>query len=178
MDQEAEGGVSQFRPLRKEDAKTFAEAFAAIGWSKPASGFEKYFEEQTRGLRWVQVVEWEGTLAGYVTVAWSASDRVLRDSGIPEIMDLNVLPQFRKRGLGSALMASAEAEASRRSSSVGLRVGLHSGYGAAQRIYVRRGYVPDGTGAVIEGEVVPEGSSVRLDDDITLRMTRDLPAPD
>ena len=27
-----------------------------------------------------------------------------------------------------------------------LGVGLHSGYGSAQRMYVKRGYIPDGSG--------------------------------
>ena len=32
------------------------------------------------------------------------------------------------------------------SDKVTLGVGLHSGYGPAQRLYIKRGYIPDGTG--------------------------------
>ena len=39
-----------------------------------------------------------------------------------------------------------EALAAETSDTVCLGVGLHSGYGAAQRMYVLRGYVPDGSG--------------------------------
>ena len=75
---------------------------------------------------------------------------------------------------GSALMDEAEADARRTSDVVGLRVGLHSGYEAAQRLYVRRGYLPDGAGAILDGRSVSEGAQIRLDDDVTLRMTKRL----
>ena len=61
-----------------------------------------------------------------------------------------------------------------RSGVVGLGVGLHAGYGSAQRLYVRRGYVPDGAGVVIDGRSVPEGSEIKLDDSPVLRMTKEL----
>ncbi len=44
-----------------------------------------------------------------------------------------------------------EALAAETSDTVCLGVGLHSGYGAAQRMYVLRGYVPDGSGVWYEG---------------------------
>lgn len=45
------------------------------------------------------------------------------------------------------------AQAAETSDTVCLGVGLHSGYGAAQRMYVLRGYVPDGSGVWYEGRV-------------------------
>lgn len=42
-------------------------------------------------------------------------------------------------------MDAVEALAAVTSDTVCLGVGLHSGYGAAQRMYVLRGYVPDGS---------------------------------
>ncbi|WP_417419328.1 hypothetical protein [Hominenteromicrobium sp.] len=47
--------------------------------------------------------------------------------------------------------SSVEALAAETSDTVCLGVGLHSGYGAAQRMYVLRGYVPDGSGVWYEG---------------------------
>jgi GNAT superfamily N-acetyltransferase len=132
--------------------------------------------DQETGLRSVYVAICEGQLAGYVTVLWTADDPAFRELGIPEISDLRVHPGFRRRGIGSALMDRAETEAASRFDRVGLNVGLHSGYGGAQRLYVRRGYLPDGSGVVLEGEVVSEGATIRLDDNpiVTLRMTKDL----
>lgn len=162
----------ELRPLRLEDAETLSEAFSSIGWSKPPCTFRGYLHEQSQGIRWVGVADVGGRAAGYVTLVWVASDPGLRSLGIPEIMDLNVLPEFRRRGLGAALLDAAEAEASNRGPRVGLRMGLHAGYGAAQRLYVRRGYMPDGAGALRGTDAVAEGASVRLDDDLTLRMIK------
>jgi hypothetical protein len=56
----------------------------------------------------------------------------------------------------------------------GLGVGLYSDYGAAQRIYVRRGYLPDGRGMMYDNLPVEPGASIPIDDDATLMFTREL----
>lgn len=164
------------RSLSFQDTERLSETFRAIGWSKPAAVFQQYLEEEARGARWTRVAEWTRELAGYVTIAWKPTDSEFARREIPEIMDLNVLPRFRNRGIGGALLEEAELEVSKRSSVVGIRVGLHSGYGAAQRLYVQRGYVPDGAGVVVGGLIPSEGAVIRLDDEATLRMIKRLPA--
>ena len=153
----------RLRPLKPSDSDTLDDHAHAL-------------EEQAAGRRWVCVAEWSGQVAGHVSLLWEAHDSVLGAEGIPEIYDLKVFPLFRRRGIGSALLDELEAYASTRSKRVGLNVGLHSGYGPAQRLYVRRGYVPDGSGAVIEGVTVPEGATIRFDDQpiVTLRMKKSL----
>ena len=37
---------------------------------------------------------------------------------------------------------------------VSLAVGLHTGYGQAQRLYIKRGYIPDGTGVWYQGQTL------------------------
>ena len=54
--------------------------------------------------------------------------------------------RFQRRGIGSRLLEAAEKAAASSGSAVTLGVGLHSGYGPAQRLYVKRGYIPDGSG--------------------------------
>lgn len=166
--------VPALRPMRVADAGPLSRAFREIGWSKPEATFEGYVAEQSEGLRFTQVVVVDGEPAGYVTLVWASADPVFAAADVPEIVDLNVLPHARGRGFGSMLVAAAEQEAWSRSSVVGLRVGLHPGYGAAQRLYARRGYVPDGRGVVVDGEPVAEGAEVVLDDDANLRMTKRL----
>ena len=156
------------RPLEPSDSEPF---------DKSAEAVALYLEEHASKLRWVCVAEWRGDAAGHVTLLWEAADCVLRADGIPEVYDLKVIAPFRGRGIGSALLDAVEAHASTRSESIGLNVGLHSGYGAAQRLYVRRGYIPDGSGLVIDGVTVEEGATVRLMDDDqgpALRMTKRL----
>jgi len=168
------GSVVEMRPLEEADATAFEEAFAEMGWSKPAAQFIRYFREQEAGCRTVLVAEWEGTVAGYVTILWESMDPIFSSRDIPEIKDFNVLRKCRRMGIGSALMDAAEAIVAERSPVVGLGVGLHPGYGSAQRLYVQRGYVPDGAGVVVDGNAVPEGSEIRLDDGPMLRMTKQL----
>lgn len=168
------GSPVEMRALEEADATAFAEAFAEMGWNKPATQFSRYLREQKAGRRTVLVAECEGTVAGYVTILWESSDPVFRSPGIPEINDLNVLLKCRRKGIGSALMDVAEAVVAGRSPVVGLGVGLHPGYASAQRLYVRRGYVPDGAGVVVDGRSVPEGSEIKLDDSPMLRMTKEL----
>lgn len=164
----------KLRPLQSSDAHSFEAAFRAIGWSKPAALFERYLGEQADGQRWVRVAVVAGEVAGYVTVLWESGDPELKRRGIPEIVDLNVLPDHREQGIGNALMDAGEAEVAGRAPRVGLRVGLHSGYGAAQRLYVARGYEPDGRGTSRGGEVVAEGAMVPLDDETTLTLILEL----
>ncbi|NNF15043.1 MAG: GNAT family N-acetyltransferase [Gemmatimonadetes bacterium] len=162
------------RPLQPSDPQSLEAAFQAIGWSKPAALFERYLREQADGERWVRVAVVAGEVGGYVTVVWESGDPELKRRGIPEIMDLNVLPHHREQGTGTALMDAAEAEAAGHAPRVGLRVGLHSGYGHAQRLYVARGYLPDGRGASRGGEIVGEGAMVPLDDDTTITLILEL----
>ncbi|MEV6288167.1 GNAT family N-acetyltransferase [Kribbella sp. NPDC051770] len=84
------------------------------------------------------------------------------------------MPAYRRRGIGSSLMDAAEALVAERSAVVGLGVGLYADYGTAQRMYVRRGYVPDGRGVIYDHRQVPPGELVRLDDDAVLMFTKTL----
>ncbi len=45
-----------------------------------------------------------------------------------------------------AQIITDEEIASQYSDTVYLGVGVHNGYGSAQRMYIKRGYIPDGTG--------------------------------
>ena len=94
------------------------------------------------------------------------------ESSIPEIQDLNVVEKFRRRGVATALMDEAEATAFSRGDEIGIGVGLHPGYGAAQRMYVRRGYLPDARPVTYDNRPVSEGDTVRLDDDLVLQLTK------
>lgn len=59
--------------------------------------------------------------------------------GLPEIVDFGVFQKCRRHGIGTKLMDTAEKIAGRYEDTVCLGVGLHQGYGSAQRMYVKRG---------------------------------------
>ena len=64
----------------------------------------------------------------------------------PELSDFNVFEPFQNQGIGNLLMEEAEKRVKHISDKVTLGVGLHSGYGPAQRLYIKRDYIPDGSG--------------------------------
>jgi GNAT superfamily N-acetyltransferase len=163
------------RPLAEPDVYTIAAAFAELGWpGKDTAQYRRYLAQQAAGERDVLVAEVGGDFAGYICVTWTSGYEPFRDAGTPEIQDFNVLAAYRRRGVGGALMDAAERLAATRSPVVGLGVGLYADYGSAQRMYARRGYIPDGRGIMYAGEPVPPGESVRVDDDACLFYTRDL----
>jgi GNAT superfamily N-acetyltransferase len=105
---------------------------------------------------------------------WRSAYLPFREAGIPELSDFNVLPQFRRQRVGTALMDAAESLVAARSSTAGLGVGLYADYAAAHLLYLKRGYLPDGRGIAYEFTPVAPGTTVRVDDDLTLMMTREL----
>jgi GNAT superfamily N-acetyltransferase len=161
------------RPLRDDDPVIISAALTALGWDKPVSQYERYVEQQRAGERSVLVATVDGEYAGYVTVWW-AEPRYEPFRGIPEVQDFNVLPKYRRRGIGSGLMDAAEALVAERSPVVAIAVGLYADYGSAQRMYVRRGYIPDGKGIMYDNQPVPPGEMLRNDDDATLQFTKTL----
>ena len=116
--------------------------------------------------------------AGYVTVNWRPAYAGFADLNIPEIQDLNVLTTYRRKGIASRLLDRAEGEAARRSGAVGIGVGLRPGYNAAQRLYVKRGYIPDARGITYQNRFMKEGASVVLHDDLVMHFTKPLPGGD
>ena len=160
------------RALRADDPEVISGAMATLGWDKPVQQYEKYLADQRAGLRNVLVATVGNEYAGYVTVWWESPYEPF--NGIPEISDFNVLPKFRRRGIGTGLMDAAEALVAERSAVVGIGVGLYADYGTAQRMYVRRGYLPDGRGLLYNLKQVPPGEMVRNDDNACLMFTKSL----
>jgi GNAT superfamily N-acetyltransferase len=168
--------MTEIRELRREDISPIAEAFANIGWNKPASQYERYLSEQTAGKRQVFVAFENGEFAGYLTIVFESKYPPFAEEKIPEINDFNVLPRFRRRRIGTKLMDAAEEFVARRSNVVGIGVGLGADYGAAQMLYVRRGYVPDGRGISWQNRFPKYGEQVTVDDDLNLYLTKTLNA--
>jgi hypothetical protein len=110
--------------------------------------------------------------AGYGTIRWESAYRPFQEQGIPVVEDLNVLVPFRRRRVASALMDEAERRIAAGSDVAGIGVGMDPGYGNAQRMYPRRGYVPDGCGLTSHDEQVKWGDTVRVDDDLVLFLTK------
>ena len=173
-----EGNMPKVKPfihlLEKKDIPAIVTAFQQIGWNKPASQYERYFAEQEIKLRDVHVAFVENKFASYLTICWISSYPPFRDANIPEIVDFNVLPSHRRQHIGTALMDKAETEIARISTVAGIGVGMSPDYGAAQRMYVLRGYVPDGRGMHYKNNYPAYGEQVTVDDDLAIFFTKKL----
>jgi len=160
------------RLLERRDIPEIAEAFRQLGWNKPVSQYERYFRQQELGVRNVYVAFVEGQFAGYITICWESSYQPFFIQSIPEIVDFNVLPVFRRMGIGTQLMDEAEFEISRVSPLAGIGVGMTTEYGAAQRLYILRGYVPDGRGLHWKDHHVHYHEDIVVDDELALYFTK------
>jgi ribosomal protein S18 acetylase RimI-like enzyme len=158
----------QIRSMQQEDAPVISAAFQAQGWNKPISQYLKYYAQQLRGERVVLIATYKNEFAGYITLLWQSPDPFFSQHNIPEIQDFNVLIAYRNHGIGSQLMDAIEQIAFEQHPTVGLSVGLLSDYGSAQRLYVKRGYLPTGEGIKYGTRILQYNDQVAVDDDLVL----------
>lgn len=137
--------------------------------------FERCLEEQRAGNRVIFIAENSGRPIGYVQMVWQPLYQPFRKLGIPEIQDLNVIPDMRRQGTGAQLVDFCEDMARvNKKTAVGIGVGLHARYGAAQRLYVRKGYLPDGAGICYDDIPVTANEMRAVDDLLTLKLVKEL----
>ncbi|MFJ7934749.1 GNAT family N-acetyltransferase [Sporosarcina sp. NPDC096371] len=156
------------RSMIKSDIQEFVDGFAEQQWDKPVKLFYDYYCQQEKDEKSVIIAEVNGEVAGYVTLLPNATNGPYAHKNIPEIVDFNVLIKFQKRGIGNKMMDVAESIAQKHSEFVSFAVGLHYGYGSAQRMYVKRGYIPDGTGVWYQDEQLEQYVKCENDDDLVL----------
>lgn len=105
-----------------------------------------YYNEQKNGTRKVFVAEVDGNAGVYATLLSHDIAGPFKDKNIPVIVDFNVLKKYQRNGVGTAIMDAIEIDVKEYSATICLGVGLHYGYGTAQRMYIKCGYIPDGSG--------------------------------
>ena len=132
-------------------------------------------DEQNNGKRLIFLAFVEGELAGYAHLNFFPQYVPFNRLKIPEIQDLFVLPVFRRQGIARDLIMECEdAAKSRGMGEIGLGVGVGASFGAAQRLYTRMGYMPDGAGVVFERDVVTEGAMKPVDNRLCLMLIKSL----
>ncbi len=143
--------------------------------AKDVGYFELSMEYQDAGERLVFIAEYEGETAGYGMLSWTPKYGFYKAMGYPEIQDLNVLPSFRGKGIATTMIAHCEDLARKKGKDhMGISVGLTASYGAAQRLYVKLGYIPDGHGVTCDRKSIVHGEFRSVDDDMCLMMVKDL----
>lgn len=133
------------RRMVESDIDGIAEAFKS--WSKTREQYERYWQQNQHGQRVTLVAALGEQVIGYANLVWQSDYEPFCEAGIPEIHDMNVVTQFQKQGIGTAFIKEAESIARQRGKRIiGIGVGLTPDYGAAQRLYPKLGYIPNGRG--------------------------------
>ena len=165
----------EVRRAGHEDAEWMQSSFDQfMGWEKPAGYFAECCQRQDEDKLVLFVAADDEKYVGHVKVVWIPGYPYYRENGIPEIQDLNVLPSHRRRGVATQLVDAAEDVIRPRSKVAGIGFGLYADYGPAQRMYFKRGYIPDGRGIMYHDKPVPPGSQVTVDDDLIMFLTKAL----
>ena len=160
------------RNMIKSDIESLSHGFMNQGWPGREEILARYFLEQESGEREVLVAEIDGAVAGYITILPDAKQGPF--AGIaPELSDFNVFESFQNQGIGNLLMEEAENRVKLFSDKVTLGVGLHSGYGPAQRLYIKRGYIPDGTGVWYRNQPLEMNATSQNNDDLVLYLSKE-----
>jgi GNAT superfamily N-acetyltransferase len=107
------------------------------------------------------LIAWEGDRpVGHAHIAWDGTHL-----GLPEIQDVFVLPELRRRGIASRLTQAAEEEARRRGwDRISLSVS-RSDNPAAARVYAKLGYADAGVEPIrVRGQIMLRGRPLDVDD--------------
>ena len=116
------------------------------------------------------LIAWDGDQpVGHAHIAWSGTQMAL-----PEIQDVYVAPEQRRRGIASELTRAAEAEVrSRGWDRISLSVS-QDGNPHARRLYEKLGYVDAELEPVrVSGEILLRGRPLQVDDTL-LYLTKSL----
>lgn len=162
------------RDMEQGDARQFRDEEVAQGWDADIKKYEMRLADQKSGKAVSVAAEYMGKPAGYINIYPNAGNGAFGGKGYPEIVDFGVLEKYRRLGIGNRLMDIAEEIAGLYADMVYLGVGLHSGYGSAQRMYIKRGYIPDGSGVWYRDVVCGQYEDCRNDDDLVLYLSKQL----
>jgi len=163
------------RQATSDDASWLQSSFDTLmGWTKPSAYFEGVCRFQEQGKVVLLFAIQETQYLGHLKIVWQPYYPFFREQNIPEIQDLNVRPDVRRRGIATQLLDEAEKRIQVRSTQAGIGFGLYADYGSAQRLYIKRGYIPDGRGVFYHDKPVVPGASVPVDDDLVLYLIKSL----
>ena len=167
------------RNMEEADARIFTDEEVAQGWHTDISKYLVRLQDQAEGKCVSLTAVYNGIPVGYVNVYLTGLGGAFSGKGFPEIVGFGVLEKYQRKGIGSKLMDVAEEIAGQYADMVWLGVGLHSGYGSAQRMYAKRGYIPDGTGVWYQDKPCAQyETEIVNDDDLVLFLSKSLERKD
>ncbi len=162
--------MTGIRVAAREDIPALYALYTYIG-KKDAGYFEHLFDMNAE-----IILHHDGdVMTGFCILNWQPRYSLYRRLNIPEIQDINVLPEHRRNGYARAMIKWCEGTARARGcDAIGISVGLTRDYGPAQILYTKLGYIPDGFGVTYDREAVTPFKAYPLDDDLALMMIKEL----
>lgn len=162
-------------PMTAQDLEPIVTGYCP-SWTTPdqlQAKWQSYFHEQQEGIRTVGILRRGEELLGYGSLLLKS--KYPHFAGIPEIHDVWIYEKHRKQGHGRRLIGWLEALARQKGyKEIGIGVGLYADYGAAQKLYVQLGYIPDGHGVTYNYKPATPGTSYPLDDELVLWLKKTL----
>ena len=163
------------RDMEAADAQVFFDEYTAQGWHSEVEYYHMRMREAAEGKCVALTAEYQGQPAGSLYLYLTANEGPFKGKNLPEIVDFSVLKKYQRKGIGNRLMDAAEQIAAQHADTVCLGVGLCGEYGSAQRMYVKRGYIPDGSGVWYQDKHCVQYETVcTVDDDLVLFLSKDL----
>lgn len=163
------------RDMEPADAQILNDEYTAQGWHPDVAYYHMRMKEAAEGKCVALTAVYQGQPAGAVYLYFDAQEGPFKGMKLPIIVDFGVLMKHQRKGIGHRLMDVAEQIAAQRSDTVTLGVGLCREYGAAQRIYAKRGYIPDGSGVWYQNQqCVQYETTCTIDDDLVLFLSKKL----
>ena len=163
------------RDMVETDPKIITDEEIAQGWvNQKEEKYTQRLKDVADGKCVALVAEYKGNVAGYFNVYPNSMGGSFGGKGLPELVDFGVLMKYRNHGIGNTLMQVAENIAKKYSDTVYLGVGLHRDYGSAQRMYIKRGFIPDGTGLWWQGKNLEPYADMKNDDETAIYMSKKL----
>lgn len=163
------------RAMEEADAQIFNDEYTAQGWHPDVAYYHMRMQEAAEGKCVALTAVYRGEPAGALYLYRYANEGPFKGRNWPYVVDLGVLKKYQHCGIGNRLMAVAEQLAARSADAICLGVGLSREYGTAQRMYAKRGYVPDGSGVWYKDRQCVQYETVcTVDDDLILYLSKTL----
>ena len=85
------------RTMKKVDIEAICVSPVVTDSKRSHGLYEEYYEEQEKGQRIVLLAYYIGTFAGHVCIVWKSDYPLFAEQHIPEISDLIVRSDLRRR---------------------------------------------------------------------------------
>ena len=136
------------------DIRGILEAFSI--WHKTRKQFIDYLAKQDRNeSKLIVVVTEANKIVGYANVFWQSRIDWHGLEGIPEIVDLNVISEYQRKGIATQMICYLEKLILEKGiSAVGIAVESINDYLPANKLYLKLGYKKEKKNTIVDGEEV------------------------